>query len=81
MIFTRVALCNLIVSRYMPHYHAEEATEALKPVLGKYYMVDNKPPGMTGVVKALYETASQCRYVDEEGEVLWWKRSAAKKAD
>jgi len=66
---------------YMPHYHAQEATEAIKPILGKYYLVDNKPAGMRGVVQALYETATQCRYVADEGEVLWWNRAAPKKTE
>lgn len=26
----------------MPHYHAEEATRYLKPVLGKYYTHDDR---------------------------------------
>lgn len=26
----------------MPHYHAEEATRALKPVLGDYYTIDDR---------------------------------------
>ena len=26
----------------MPHYHGEEATRAIKPILGDYYTVDNR---------------------------------------
>jgi hypothetical protein len=26
----------------MPHYHAEEATRAIKPILGDYYMWDSR---------------------------------------
>jgi len=29
----------------MPHYHAQEATEAVKPLLGDYYRFDNTPIG------------------------------------
>jgi omega-6 fatty acid desaturase (delta-12 desaturase) len=73
-------VCHHLFS-YMPHYHAEEASEAIKPVLGQYYLVDNKQPGILGIAAALYETASQCRYVDDVGEVLWWKRSVPKKTE
>ena len=29
----------------MPHYHAEEATRAIKPILGDYYMWDDREVG------------------------------------
>jgi omega-6 fatty acid desaturase / acyl-lipid omega-6 desaturase (Delta-12 desaturase) len=44
----------------MPHYHAQEATEALKGVLGKHYRFDSMP-----VSKALWRTANRCHYVDQ----------------
>ena len=34
------------ISMQMPHYHAEEATRALKPVLGDYYMFDGREVGI-----------------------------------
>jgi omega-6 fatty acid desaturase (delta-12 desaturase) len=76
-------VCHHMFS-YMPHYNAEEATAAMRPVLGEYYLIDDKSPGFRGVLEALWETASQCRYVNDEGGVLWWHRdpasSVAKKA-
>jgi len=35
----------------MPFYHAQEATEAVKPLLGKYYRFDNTP-----IIPALWRT-------------------------
>ncbi|KAG0480240.1 hypothetical protein HPP92_010836 [Vanilla planifolia] len=45
----------------MPHYHAMEATKAIRPVLGEYYRMDDTP-----VVKAMWREASECIYVEEE---------------
>ncbi|PKU69147.1 omega-6 fatty acid desaturase, endoplasmic reticulum isozyme 2 [Dendrobium catenatum] len=58
----------------MPHYHAMEATKAIRPVLGDYYRLDETP-----VVKALWREASECIYVEpEEGTgkrkgVYWYR--------
>ncbi|XP_074301788.1 delta(12)-fatty-acid desaturase FAD2-like [Silene latifolia] len=57
----------------MPHYHAMEATNAIKPVLGKYYYFDG-----TSVFKAMWRETKECVYVapDDEGKsngVLWYK--------
>lgn len=57
----------------MPHYHAMEATKAIKPVLGDYYQFDG-----TSVFKAMWRETKECIYVDQdEGEkdkgVFWYK--------
>lgn len=31
-----------VLATQMPHYHAEEATRAIKPILGDYYTWDNR---------------------------------------
>ncbi|KAF4683269.1 linoleoyl-CoA desaturase activity [Perkinsus olseni] len=43
----------------IPCYHAREATEAIKPVLGHYYRVDNTP-----IVKAFLRAHRECKFVE-----------------
>ncbi|KAK9265551.1 hypothetical protein L1049_021614 [Liquidambar formosana] len=57
----------------MPHYHAMEATKAIKPILGDYYQFDGTP-----IYKAMYREAKECIYVEpDEGDqskgVFWYK--------
>ena len=35
----------VLLAVQMPHYHAEEATRAIKPILGDYYMWDDREVG------------------------------------
>ncbi|OAY73741.1 Fatty acid desaturase DES2 [Ananas comosus] len=56
----------------MPHYHALEATRAIKPILGDYYQFDATP-----VLQAMWREARECVYVEpEDGAnrkgVLWY---------
>jgi len=57
----------------MPHYHAMEATKAVKPILGEYYHFDGTP-----IYKAMWREAKECLYVEaDEGSevkgVYWYK--------
>nr|QBQ82055.1 omega-6 fatty acid desaturase [Paeonia ludlowii] len=57
----------------MPHYHAMEATKAIKPVLGEYYNFDGTP-----FYKAVWREARECHYVEpDEGDankgVFWYR--------
>jgi len=52
----------------IPHYHAWEASEALKRVLGDYYMKSDENPFIT-----LFKNFSTCRFVEDEGECIFYK--------
>ena len=67
-------VCHHLFS-YMPHYHAEEATEAIRKVLGEYHLKDDVSPGLLGIAEALMKTVTNCRFVEDNGEILWWCRS------
>ncbi|XVF07357.1 hypothetical protein REPUB_Repub06bG0131300 [Reevesia pubescens] len=58
----------------MPHYHAMEATKAIKPILGEYYQFDGTP-----VYKALFREAKECIYVEpdegDQGKGVFWYRN------
>lgn len=55
----------------IPHYHAQEATEALIPILGEYYRKDDR-----FFLTALWQDYSLCRYVapDVVGQGVLWQR-------
>lgn len=53
----------------MPFYHAQEATEAVKKVLGEYYYADNTP-----IFKALCRSWAYCKFVDEDdGDIMFYR--------
>ncbi|KAL1745453.1 fatty acid desaturase-domain-containing protein [Schizophyllum fasciatum] len=52
----------------VPFYNLPAVTEAMKPVLGEYYNYDS-----TGVLKALWRSFTQCRFVEDDGAVLFFK--------
>lgn len=56
----------------MPHYHAMEATNAIKPILGNYYRYDSTP-----IYKAVWREFRECVYVEadspQKGGVFWYK--------
>ncbi|GAV63954.1 FA_desaturase domain-containing protein/DUF3474 domain-containing protein [Cephalotus follicularis] len=55
----------------MPHYHAMEATKAIKPILGEYYQFDG-----TSVFKAMWRETKECIYVEKDegnqNEGVYW---------
>ncbi|CAA2993946.1 delta(12)-fatty-acid desaturase FAD2-like [Olea europaea subsp. europaea] len=57
----------------MPHYHAMEATKAIKLILGNYYQFVGTP-----IFKAMWREVKECIYVEpDEGDqkkgVYWYK--------
>jgi omega-6 fatty acid desaturase / acyl-lipid omega-6 desaturase (Delta-12 desaturase) len=66
-------VCHHLFSQ-MPHYHAEEATEAIKPLLKGYYKKDDR-----NVWVAMWDDWALCRYVapddpNEDGGALWYRK-------
>ncbi|KAI1311537.1 linoleoyl-CoA desaturase activity protein [Mortierella claussenii] len=59
--------CHHMFSQ-MPFYNAVEATKYLKAKLGKYYLYDDTP-----IAKALYRNWRQCKFVEDEGDVVFYK--------
>lgn len=47
----------------IPFYNADEATEAIKPIMGKHYRSDTKG-GVFGFLHALYRSARWCNWVE-----------------
>jgi omega-6 fatty acid desaturase (delta-12 desaturase) len=59
---------------YIPHYHAKEARDAIKPILGEYYKIDRTP-----IFMAMWREAKECIYIepDEDSEhkgVYWYHK-------
>ncbi|KAK1657983.1 fatty acid desaturase [Colletotrichum godetiae] len=51
----------------IPFYNADEASDAIKPVMGKHYRADVKD-GPVGFIKALYKSARMCQWVEPSAE-------------
>ena len=60
-------VCHHLFST-MPFYHAQEATKAIKEVLGPYYMEDKTPTN-----HALWRAFSNCQYVEDTGNIVFYK--------
>ncbi|KAJ4705570.1 Fatty acid desaturase [Melia azedarach] len=59
----------------MPHYHAMEATKAVKPILGEYYQFDGTP-----FYKAMWRETKECIFVepdedDKQSKGVFWYRN------
>ena len=47
----------------IPFYHADEATAAIRPVMGKHYRSDTKD-GLFGFLRAMWTTVRMCQWVE-----------------
>ncbi|KAF5371053.1 hypothetical protein D9757_010314 [Collybiopsis confluens] len=52
----------------VPFYNLPEVTKAIKPVLGEYYSHDS-----TGVLAALWRSFTQCVFIEDEGDIVFYK--------
>ncbi|KAG9127541.1 hypothetical protein FRC07_012557 [Ceratobasidium sp. 392] len=52
----------------MPWYHGAEATQHLAALLGDHYMRSSEP-----VFQALWNTYNECQFVDDEGDVVFYR--------
>ncbi|KAF0703425.1 hypothetical protein DYB37_005417 [Aphanomyces astaci] len=53
----------------MPFYNAAEATKAIVPLLGDYYLKDSTP-----IPFALWRSFSNCKFVEDTGNIVFYKR-------
>lgn len=63
----------------IPFYHADEASEAIKPIMGAHYR-SNTDGGSWGFLKALWSSARWCQWVEpnegaqgEHAKVLFYR--------
>lgn len=79
-------ICHHLSSK-MPFYHCQEATEAIKPILGDYYLMD-KSSTIEGKIRlfylsaekkhffiALWRSITNCKFVPDEGKVVFYQKS------
>ena len=60
-------VCHHLFSK-MPFYHHDEATEAIKPILGDYYVRDDTNP-----LIALWQSMTTCIFMEDDGPVRFFK--------
>lgn len=65
---TDTHVCHHIFSK-MPFYHCVEATEAIKPILGNYYLKDSTP-----ILSALWRVTNYCKFIQDDGKVVFYQR-------
>lgn len=67
--------CANLFYRRIPHYHTEEATGAMKPLLGEAYHEDKQ----RAFLPSLWESFTQCQWVapddaeDPKNRAMWYR--------
>ncbi|KAI9643342.1 hypothetical protein NHQ30_007961 [Ciborinia camelliae] len=65
----------------IPHYHAREATEAIKRVMGEHYKSDTKN-GAFGFLASMWQNIRWCQWVEPcegavgDGKAIWFYRNS-----
>ncbi|KAJ7080443.1 fatty acid desaturase-domain-containing protein [Mycena epipterygia] len=59
----------------VPFYNLPKVTKAIKPVLGEYYQYDDTP-----ALIALWRAFTQCTFIEDDGEIVFFKNRAGKLA-
>ena len=60
------------VSSKIPHYHAWEATDALRALFAKHGIHLQGRPGSWGEV---YRVFRECKFVEDEGDIVFYKNA------
>ena len=60
-------VCHHLFSK-IPHYHALEATQYIKNVIGDYYNYSDENHFLS-----IWREFVYCKYVEDFGPVRWWK--------
>jgi len=60
-------VCHHLFSK-MPFYHAIEATEHIKRVMGPYYKYDPTP-----IPQAVYRAYHCCQFIEDSGDIEFYK--------
>ncbi|XP_037041543.1 delta(12)-acyl-lipid-desaturase-like [Bradysia coprophila] len=53
----------------IPYYNSIEATEAIKPIMGEYYLKDTTP-----YLSALWRSVKYCQYIADDGKIVFYQK-------
>ena len=52
----------------MPFYHAQEATEAMRQIMGTFYLKDETP-----IARATWRAHYNCKFIDDNDNIAFYK--------